>query len=431
MWGRVGGSRIGARMASYHFAVQVIRRSEGRSAIKAAAYRAGARLKDQRSGEVYDFSRRRGVAHAEVMLPEGAPDWLLDRERLWNTAEAVEKRRDAQLAREINMALPHEVSAAERLELVRTFVREQFVARGMVADIALHEPVLEKGDDPRNFHAHVMLTLRQGVPAGLRAVKTREWNSDALLDEWRAAWSAHQNRLLERAGKRERVDHRTLAAQRAEAQQRGDRARAEVLDREPEIHIGPQAAKAAEHDRKPRSRDRQKGPVRDRPEGRGRRTVFYTRLDQGSRLERNRSIIEGNLARTERSIARWSQRAARFRSKRQWLSREEFEAKREQERLAAASEKRRLWQRQKDREAFWASLLGIDRKVAHLVRRRGLLDTLLGPIDQLLAAMMGIRTVQYQRRNRLKRRYPARERPPRSPGRGRGRSPGPGGDVRK
>lgn len=412
-------------MASYHFAVQVIRRSQGRSAIQAAAYRAGQKLRDERSGEVHDFSRRRGVAYAEVMLPDGAPYWLADRERLWNLAESVEKRRDAQLAREINMALPHELSAADRLELVRSFVREQFVARGMVADIALHEPVPEKGDDPRNHHAHVMLTLRQGVPSGLRPVKTREWNSDALLDAWRAAWSEHQNRALERAGKRDRVDHRTLVAQREEAERRGERAKAAVLDRQPEIHIGPRAAKAVEHERPPRSQDRVVGPVRQRPEGRRRRTLFYTLLDQGTRVERNLAIIEGNLARMERSIDRWSKRAARFRLKRQRLSQKEFEAKREKERLAWAKEQRRVWQRQKDREAVWAAMIGIDRKVAHVARRRGLLDTLLGPIDQVLAAMMGVRTVQYQRKNRLKRRYPARERKPRSRERGRtrGRSP--------
>ncbi|AMA60105.1 hypothetical protein BCCGELA001_30295 [Bradyrhizobium sp. CCGE-LA001] len=125
-----------------------------------AAYRAGQRLTDERRGIDVDFRRRRGVVHAEILAPEGSADWLLDRETLWNGVERMETRRDAQLAREINMALPYELNADEQLALVRSFVLEQFVSLGMVADIAIHAPVIEKWDDPRNFHAHVLLTMR-------------------------------------------------------------------------------------------------------------------------------------------------------------------------------------------------------------------------------------------------------------------------------
>lgn len=148
-------------MASYHFSAQPVKRSEGRSVVAMAAYRAGARLKDERRGIDVDFRRRRGVVHSEILAPEGAAAWLLDRGSLWNGVERMEARRDAQLAREINMALPHELEASERLALVRAFVLEHFVALGMVADIAIHAPVEAKGDDPRNFHAHVLLTMRQ------------------------------------------------------------------------------------------------------------------------------------------------------------------------------------------------------------------------------------------------------------------------------
>jgi hypothetical protein len=115
-------------LASYHFSAQIIGRKAGRSSVAVAAYRAGARLADERSGKVFDFSRRRGVSGQEILLPNGAASWLADSARLWNHVEATEKRRDAQLCREINMALPHELSHAERVALVRGFVREQFVA---------------------------------------------------------------------------------------------------------------------------------------------------------------------------------------------------------------------------------------------------------------------------------------------------------------
>ena len=310
-------------MASYHFSAQIIGRKSGRSAVAAAAYRAGARLIDSRRGQVCDFTRRRGVAHTEILVPEGAADWLADRERLWNHVEAIERRTDAQLAREINMALPHELTAAERLELVRGFVREQFVSRGMVADIAIHEPVTEKGDDPRNFHAHVLLTLRQGEAHGLRRVKTREWNADTLLTAWRTAWEVHQNRALERAGHRAAVDHRTLRAQRVAAVLRGDAVAAAALDRTPEVHIGPQARKAHTHERVAASRVRPQATARPaqgrwtsaRDPVRRRRAVNYPALDQGSRVDWNAAIVERNRRRTYGLADKFERQAARLRQR--------------------------------------------------------------------------------------------------------------------
>ena len=335
-------------MPSYHFSAQIVGRSpyrakvggNPRSVVAMAAYRSGSRLVDGASGRVADFSRRRGVVHAEVMAPEGTAPWLRDRERLWNHVEAMEKRRDAQLAREIDMALPHELPAAERLALVRSFVAEHFVARGMVADIAIHEPVAEKGDDPRNHHAHVMLTLRQATPDGLRAVKTREWNSDSLLLAWRRAWSAAQNRALERAGLRVRVDHRSLATQRDEAARHGQRVKAMLLDRAPEIHIGPRARQAHKRGRVPASRIRETTTARPR-EGRfvagkssvRRRQVDYARIDRGTsrteyvarlasrerdrlrrlteRMELRHSRIQARLVRARRADARLREMRAR------------------------------------------------------------------------------------------------------------------------
>jgi hypothetical protein len=168
----------------------------------------------------------------------------------------------------------------------------------MVADVAIHAPVPEKGDHPKNHHAHIMLTLRQATAQGLRAVKTREWNSDTLLVQWSALWAEHQNRALARAGHQARVDHRSLLAQCIDAKRRGDLALAIALDRKPELHVGPKAQNAKQHRRTAPSRDRVVGPRRRKetvaPQ---RRVVRYTRIDRGSRAEVNLQRITLNVAR--------------------------------------------------------------------------------------------------------------------------------------
>lgn len=211
-------------MAQYRFSSQIVSRSTGRSAVAAAAYRSGQSLADERTGLVHDFSQKRGIAFAEIMAPENAPDWMRDRSRLWNAVEAAEKRKDAQLSREVQLSLPHELTEAQRIELVRDFVSSQFVARGMVADVAIHRPS-EQSDD-RNHHAHVMLTMRELTGEGF-GNKAREWNDSELLQTWREEWANHQNRMLEREGHAGRVDHRSFAAQ--------------GVDREPTQHLGPNA----------------------------------------------------------------------------------------------------------------------------------------------------------------------------------------------
>lgn len=125
-------------MAIFHFSVQVISRATGRSAVSAAAYRAGERLHDERLDRDHDFRARSGVEHIEIMLPESAPDQWHDRQRLWNDVEAFEKRKDAQLAREVEFAIPREMTKAQGIELARDFVSAEFVDRGMIADLNLH-----------------------------------------------------------------------------------------------------------------------------------------------------------------------------------------------------------------------------------------------------------------------------------------------------
>lgn len=209
-------------MATYRFSAQLVKRSAGRSATAAAAYRAGIAIPDQRLGLLFDYTRRRDVLHSEIRAPEGTPLWMRDRAQLWNAVEAVEKRKDAQLARELQLSLPHELSAALRLELLRSFVEAEFVARGMIADLSVHAP--DRGGDNRNHHAHVLLTLRELTGEGF-GKKAREWNETTLLEHWREQWAIAINQALERHGHASRVDHRSLAAQ--------------GLDREPEPKVGP------------------------------------------------------------------------------------------------------------------------------------------------------------------------------------------------
>ena len=141
-------------MAIFHCSIKVISRSGGRSAVSAEAYRAGEKLKNDETGQVHDYTHKSGIVMSEIILPEHAPERLSDRQTLWNEVQSVEKRSDAQLAREVEVAFPVEMTRDEQIECVRDYIRENFVSEGMVADWALHD----KGDG--NPHAHIMLTMR-------------------------------------------------------------------------------------------------------------------------------------------------------------------------------------------------------------------------------------------------------------------------------
>ena len=205
-------------MAIYHLSAKPISRATGRSATGAAAYRAGETITDERTGLVFDYSKKRGIDHSEIMAPVNAPEWAHDRATLWNAVEHSEKRKDSQVAREVEVALPTELTTDQQRELVRSFARSQFVDAGMVADIAIHHA---KGENP---HAHILLTMRDIGPDGF-GQKNRSWNDKALLQNWREAWEMQTNQALERAGHSVRIDHRTLAEQ--------------GIERIPQIHIGP------------------------------------------------------------------------------------------------------------------------------------------------------------------------------------------------
>ena len=208
-------------MAQYRLSSNIIKRSNGQSAVAAASYRSAERLIDDRTGITHNYTRKAGVVHAEILAPEQAPERLLDRAELWNSVEQVERRKDAQLARELQLSLPHELTDDQRLKLVRDYVQEQFVSQGMIADFAIHHP--DKQSDERNHHAHVMLTMRDLSPDGF-GKKNRDWNKPEMLNQWREQWAHHQNRELERHGHNDRVDHRSF-------EERG-------IDQEPTQHMG-------------------------------------------------------------------------------------------------------------------------------------------------------------------------------------------------
>ncbi|MFD3191947.1 MobQ family relaxase, partial [Sedimentitalea sp. HM32M-2] len=239
-------------MAIYHLRASMISRSQGRSATAAIAYRVAERIEDRRTGLVFDYAKRGGVDHTEILAPDHAPDWVRDRSELWNRVEESETRKNSQVAREVRVALPAELTHAQRVELVRAFAQEQFVELGMVADIALHAP--GRAGDERNHHAHILLTTREVGVEGF-TTKNRDWNKVEVLEGWREAWARDSNAALERASIEDRVDHRTLVAQRDEAlelaaaaRERGDEGaelretvRAIELDRPPLPQLSPGA----------------------------------------------------------------------------------------------------------------------------------------------------------------------------------------------
>ena len=204
-------------MAIYSFRMQVIGRSAGRSATAAAAYRSGEQVKDERTGQVHDYTGKSDIYASEILVPEGAPERLGDRASLWNEVERNEKRKDSQLCNEIMIALPAELSHAQKQELAREYVQGEFVSQGMIADIGYHD------FDSHNPHAHIMLTMRPVTEEGF-GKKERKWNKRDAVREYRADWAEYANLALERAGLDARIDHRSLKEQ--------------GIEREPQIHLG-------------------------------------------------------------------------------------------------------------------------------------------------------------------------------------------------
>lgn len=208
-------------MAIYHFSAKMISRTNGSSAVASSAYRSGEKMNDERTGLNHDYTKKRGIEYTEILLPSEAPEWVSNREKLWNEVEIKERRKDSQLAREVNIALPIELNREQQIELTKKFVQDNFVSKGMIADIAIHD--IGSG----NPHAHVMLTTREITLDGF-GKKNRAWNNKELLEQWREQWASYTNKALEKANIKERIDHRTLKEQ--------------GIDRLPEIHVGVHAS---------------------------------------------------------------------------------------------------------------------------------------------------------------------------------------------
>jgi hypothetical protein len=213
-------------LAIYRLQISSVGRSAGRRATAAAAYRAGERLRDERSGHLYNYSRRQDVVHTEIFLPshlKGAADaWAENREKLWNTAEHTEKKSNSRVAREYLVSLPHELNAAQQVALARAFSRELAERYEIAVDLTVHLP--RPGGDPRNFHAHLLTTTREVTPRGLGAKtgldmregerRRRELpNSREEIRALRERWATLANEALREANVDARVDHRSLAAQ--------------------------------------------------------------------------------------------------------------------------------------------------------------------------------------------------------------------------
>lgn len=226
-------------MAIYHLSVKTISRSAGRSVTAAAAYRAGEKITDERTGEIHDYTRKKGVESADLLLPSGAPAWATDRETLWNAAEQSETRKNSTVGREFEIALPDELNEPQRRQLALAMAREIVARHHCVADVAIHEP--GKGGDNRNHHAHVLCSTRRLGPDGFHE-KTRELDEvkQGEVMRWRERFSILQNQHLREAGHPERVDHRSLEDQ--------------GIKRTPTVHLGPAATNYERRTGKPSQR---------------------------------------------------------------------------------------------------------------------------------------------------------------------------------
>lgn len=233
-------------MAIFHMSVKVISRSSGRSSVGSAAYRSGEELTNEYDGVTHDYTRKKGIEYSEIMLCENAPKEWQDREKLWNAVEKVEKSSKSQLAREVEVGLPSELDRKEQIELIRNYVKENFVDKGMCADINIHD----KGTG--NPHAHVMLTMRAVNEKGeweakqkkvyeldqegnkiydakkktykCTTQKTTDWDNQENVSNWREDWAKQCNEFYKKKGIEKSIDHRSYKEQ--------------GIDKIPTIHLG-------------------------------------------------------------------------------------------------------------------------------------------------------------------------------------------------
>src|ERR1700690_3365472 len=209
-------------MAIYRLEAKIVTRGSGHSAVAAAAYRTGTKIRDERTERVHAYSGApKGVIESVILRPENAPVWTANTATLWNEVERSERRKDSQLAREFILAIPRELDDRQQFELAVEWAQRELVGKGMIAEVSLHHP------NKRNPHVHILCTMRTIEGERFSAKKPREWNDKALLLDQRESWCNAENDALEKAGRPERVDHRSLIAQ--------------GIDRLPEPKIGKEA----------------------------------------------------------------------------------------------------------------------------------------------------------------------------------------------
>lgn len=198
-------------MAIFHLEFKIVKRSEGMSSCRKAAYHVRCRITDDRTGNTYDFSHRTDLFHHQILAPVSAPAHIIDSSTaLWNEVEKVERQKDGQTARYFDVAIPCELNNEDKIKLVVEYCQKNFVDKGMIADIAFHDL------DGKNPHAHVMLTLKPITPDGF-GKKERSWNDKKNVILWRESWSVIANRYLAAVGSSERIDHRSIDTQYNEA----------------------------------------------------------------------------------------------------------------------------------------------------------------------------------------------------------------------
>lgn len=236
----LGGRHRGLLIAIYHASVKTVSRKQGHSSTAAAAYRAGLVIFDDMTGVQHDYTRRKGVVGNFFLAPAHAPAWASDPAKLWNAAEAAEKRKDSTVAREFEIALPHEFSDGQRHNLVADIAQQLVDRYGFALQASTHAPH-GIGASDKNYHVHILATTRRMGPEGLTE-KTRELDGHLhgkLEVEWfRQMVAERTNHHLTLAGAEDRVDHRTLKAQAQEASEKGDYTRAILLTRTPTKHLG-------------------------------------------------------------------------------------------------------------------------------------------------------------------------------------------------
>jgi hypothetical protein len=332
----------------YHFSAKAISRSKGQSSVSSVSYRTAERLCDEREGKSFDYTRKQGVEFVLHAAPKDAPEWAHEIGTVWNEVERAEKKKNATLALDYEVAFPHQLNEQQREFILKDFVREEFTRKGFMATAAIHSP--SKDGDERNFHAHIMFSYRPLNEDGFARNKDRRFSSlenrEETLKHLKERWAELGARQLERAGldvdaERWRHGHKTLAEQSALARERGDFEYAERCDREPTRHLGPLATEI-ERDGRSSHRGDENREIGARNQDRAELLEIEKELAD----ERKRQHQENRAKLHERAEAQKAEREQRKKQEREsWIERAKAELANEAEREAKHKTTR---ERQKD-----------------------------------------------------------------------------------